>query len=782
MNARPPDSADRRAPDTASPTAEGTAPADRAGASTAGGPPGGDGPSGATRSARGWHLGRGPVRLLAYLVAIGCLLTLAVAETTRGTVLDRGYYQGVLEEEGAYERLYDEVLVDPRARPVTTSLLARLPMEGAVVTANLKTVLPSTTVRKLTDEQIAGVVDYLRGDEEVLSVSVDLQPVLENLDRLLRTYLGDLVAGPEEGGGADLETTVEQIDTVLRQVSAGQRPTTVPRVRLNARGVEQASDVLLSEVPDAERAGLRPRVEQALGVGDAATALALVGPHLTDGRFQEGREKGKQELLRIARGGQWDVVEDLRGAGVDIGLLESARQATRYADGPAQVAAVVLGGLAVVFLWLTGPPGRKRRLRTVGWLLTVGGALVAALFAVVRWWAADLLWEAPASWPTSLGALVAELESTALSTLTRSGLLTAVAPLVVGVVLVAGCTLWLRRENQRPLSRRSRTGLLGGGAVLTAAAVVFGMALAPAVARHPGRPHCNGSAALCDLRYDQAAYLATHNAMSTTDDGFLSPLQDGDLTSQLDDGARALLLDTHTWERPDEITERLRVSDFAPRMRDRITEVVDQSGPTRPGLWLCHAVCRGGASPLVEKLEEIGSWMREHPREVVTLIVQDGISGEQTASAFRQAGLEDLLHTPDGAPQAAWPTLQQMIDEGERLVVFAEQADGPAAWYRNFYRYGMETPYAFSSPQEMSCRPNRGGTDKSLFLLNHFVTRGGGSRLDASEVNAEDFVLQRAHRCAAERGRQVNFVAVDFMNLGDAKAAVDALNAERATR
>lgn len=762
MSARPADPSD--------PTISGTA-------SSAGGDDApGAGPTGWWRSAR-WVP---PVRVVAYLVAVCCLLTLALAETTRGTVLDRGFYQDVLEREHAYERLYDEVLVDPAARPVTSSLLARLPTEGAVVTANLKTVLPSSTVRDLTDEQIAHVVAYLRGDEDVLAVSVDLQPVLANLDQLLQTYLGGLVAGPEQGGEADLAATVEQIDTVLRQVSAGERPTSLPRVRLNEHGVEQASDALLSQVPAAESMALRPQVEEALGVGDAATALALVGPYLTDSRFQEGREQGKRELLRIAQGGQWDVVKDLRGAGVDIGLLESARETTRLADGPAQVGAILLGGLAVVFLWRTGPPGRKRRLRTVGWLVTVAGALVAALFAVARWWADDLLWRAPASWPPSLASLVEALETTAVHTLVRAGLLSAVPPLVIGAALVAGCTLWLRRENQRPLSRRSRVGLLSGGALVTASAVVFGMTLAPAVARDSGQPHCNGAEALCDLRYDQAAYLATHNAMSTTADGFISPLQDGDITTQLDDGARALLLDTHTWERPDEITERLRVSDFAPEMRSRITGVIDQSGPTRPGLWLCHAVCRGGATPLVDTLEKIGTWMEKHPHEVVTLIVEDGITGEQTASAFREAGLEDLLHTPDSDPRAEWPTLGEMVDDDRRLVVFAERADGPASWYRNFYRYGMETPYAFSAPERMSCEPNRGGTDRSLFLLNHFVTRGGGSRLDAREVNAEEFVLDRAHRCAAERGRDVNFVAVDFVNLGNAKAAVDALNAERA--
>lgn len=137
------------------------------------------------------------------------------------------------------------------------------------------------------------------------------------------------------------------------------------------------------------------------------------------------------------------------------------------------------------------------------------------------------------------------------------------------------------------------------------------------------------------------------------------------------------------------------------------------------------------------------------------------------------------MYTPDPDPAEPWPTLGDMIDSGRRLVVFAEQADGPEAWYRNFYRYGMETPFAFRSPDEMSCVPHRGGTGKRLFLLNHFITANGGSRLDAGKVNARQYVLDRVQLCERERGSPVNFIAIDYTTIGDARAAVDALNARR---
>jgi hypothetical protein len=319
-----------------------------------------------------------------------------------------------------------------------------------------------------------------------------------------------------------------------------------------------------------------------------------------------------------------------------------------------------------------------------------------------------------------------------------------------------------------------------------AAIATAGAALAPTTAGGPAARRCQGSAELCERRYDEVAQLAAHNAMASTEDRFIGPLQDLGITRQLDAGVRALLIDTHTWETPEEVAERISTSGLPGSLAGRIpytgadlTRFIGRVSPARGGPWLCHTTCRSGATALVPALRRIGDWLESHPTEIVTLIVQDGISGEDTVRAFRRAGLEHLLYVPDRDPARPWPTLGEMVRSGRRLVVFAERADGPAPWYRNFYRYGMETPYAFRSPGEMTCAPHRGGRDKQLFLLNHFVTAGGGSRLDAGEVNRRDRVLERALACERERGRPVTFIAVDYTTIGDTRGAVDVLNAIR---
>lgn len=53
------------------------------------------------------------LRIVAAVVATLCVLTLAIAGIARSTVLSRHYYQLVLDDEHTYDRIYDQVLVDP---------------------------------------------------------------------------------------------------------------------------------------------------------------------------------------------------------------------------------------------------------------------------------------------------------------------------------------------------------------------------------------------------------------------------------------------------------------------------------------------------------------------------------------------------------------------------------------------------------------------------------------------------------------------------------------------
>lgn len=94
------------------------------------------------------------------------------------------------------------------------------------------------------------------------------------------------------------------------------------------------------------------------------------------------------------------------------------------------------------------------------------------------------------------------------------------------------------------------------------------------------------------------------------------------------------------------------------RVRDSFD--LEPEGPVKP--YLCHELCELGSTEWLPLMVRVKDWMRDHPREVVTFLVQDRVSPEDVESLLKSAGMYDMLYTPTlGRP---WPTLGEMIDSG----------------------------------------------------------------------------------------------------------------------
>ena len=97
----------------------------------------------------------------------------------------------------------------------------------------------------------------------------------------------------------------------------------------------------------------------------------------------------------------------------------------------------------------------------------------------------------------------------------------------------------------------------------------------------------------------------------------------------------------------------------------------------------------------------------------------DAEEQEELAGAFEASGLEKYIWK--GKPDPQWPTLRELIESGTRVVVFIESGRKGVDWIRPAFENIRETPYHFSKQEEFSCRANRGGDGKSLFLMNHWI-------------------------------------------------------------
>lgn len=238
---------------------------------------------------------------------------------------------------------------------------------------------------------------------------------------------------------------------------------------------------------------------------------------------------------------------------------------------------------------------------------------------------------------------------------------------------------------------------------------------------------CMGAIEYCDRPYNQFAQVCTHNAMSNGEDGFTlpAPNQAFSFTTQLNDGVRCMMLDTY-----------------------------QHKGEP----YLCHGVCGiWGERPLLDGLQEIAAWMDEHPREVVTFIMQSNLDEAVFHQSLIDAGLasetgapsdEDVLYFHDAPPGTPWPSLGEMLAEDQRLVVFTDDPAANGSWHLDWQVYGWETPYGDESFPCVDGRGDPTAYDHQVFILNHYTLCAlGGCIETALENNAFAFALERAQTC-----------------------------------
>ncbi|KAF5208402.1 Pi-plc x domain-containing protein [Thalictrum thalictroides] len=262
------------------------------------------------------------------------------------------------------------------------------------------------------------------------------------------------------------------------------------------------------------------------------------------------------------------------------------------------------------------------------------------------------------------------------------------------------------------------------------------------------------------LPFNKYAFLTTHNSYAIEDGKprLTFTNQEDSITQQLNNGVRALMLDTYDYE---------------------------------GDVWLCHS--EGGEchsytafGPALGYLQEVETFLSANPSEIVTLILEDYVAAPNgLTKVFTDAGLMKYWFPLSSMPQNGqdWPLVSDMVAKNQRLLVFtskrAKQDTEGIAYQWNFM---VENQYGNGGMNDGSC-PNRGESSplddktKSLVLVNYFYSVP--VKLLSCKSNSGDLV-NMLHTCyGSSANRWANFVAVDYYKRsegGGSFQAVDMLN------
>lgn len=735
-----------------------------------------------------------------FTILLGAIFVLAFIVFVLGLVARRDLlspelYAEALSENNVYERIYTDLLADPVVQEqfkAATGIEINLLTEEAFaqIVGGLYLILPPAEMQSATEKFFTGLTAYLRGETDELPEDLDLGAALTP---------EVLAAGIAQAGGNIIFRTIDEATPIVvektapiveNEVSAyldqvtrgilgpipgrllGMTVGTVTRTQS-----ERLTNVLLGPAAETASEETKMQIEGALAADDLTGAITIAVQERLTLRASAALVQAEAQLA------QTDALIGISGAAAALGQtrdqvvasLNTARNLIATLQTVMWVALAVMLLCIFFIIWLNND-SLGDMLKAVGWTLTIASGLVMALWLVVGLILRSRLGAALAATnvgPTSLDGIVDDVVASLTQGVWNSVWTTALPWLIIGLVTLAF-------GYSRPLLDFLGRLLAPVWAYKwTVLAVVFGaVVLVPLLWRlitaddRAANLPCNGHAELCDRPINEVAYATSHNSMSIAEYGWVWPMHDGTITDQLNYGVRALLIDTHYIE---DKGDPEFVASLPPAGQEFLQNAVDTFvPPAQEGLWLCHQFCALGYSPFDEMLTEVKTFLDENPREVLFMVIQDAVTSADTDQAFTEAGLVPYIYDhPDGQP---WPTLRELIDSNQRLLVMAEEEGPPPAWYDNVWTVTEETPYTFIFPEQFNCEPNRGETGKPFFLLNHWIQRGAPNRVDGAVVNDYDFLLGRAQQCQAERGKLPNFIAVNWYSQGDLMEVVDTLN------
>lgn len=335
---------------------------------------------------------------------------------------------------------------------------------------------------------------------------------------------------------------------------------------------------------------------------------------------------------------------------------------------------------------------------------------------------------------------------------------------------------------------RPYAGLIA--AAVVAVVVLGAIGVSAATDDAPAEVGCNGAEELCERRFDEVAIPATHNSMSSPQDGFLLPNQETGIAAQLRGGVRGLLIDMHMGARtPRGVYTVLKeggksrakieqaIGSEATETALRLRRQIGYRGDGDERVYLCHGFCELGAIDAERALRVVRDYLAANPGAVLAISIEDQVAPQQVAQVFQRSGLIDYVWK---GPVRPVPTLGEMVDADERVLVFGEDETTGVPWYHDQFTYVRDTPYDLPSAKALlsrrGCTIGRGTSSSPFLLMNQFVEGAPPLPGPARTVNRRAAILDHARMCSRSLGGLPGMIAVDFWQEGDVVGAARELN------
>ena len=364
-------------------------------------------------------------------------------------------------------------------------------------------------------------------------------------------------------------------------------------------------------------------------------------------------------------------------------------------------------------------------------------------------------------------------------------MIAALGVLYVGVVICLRATgLLVTDHSITPLHKRQVFGVFAAMFLVFLLTAVGAVQLVSnntdSTRANPSNQGCNGFIELCAQPLNQVVWAGSHNAMSSSAYNFLGAEHTITIPEQLNAGARFLMLDAYYGYDDDGLVRTNlaggvdRKALEAERGEDAVHELdrlgaltgtADTSGK-KQDMYFCHDFCELGAVPAEQIFGDIGDFLDRNLTDVVIIDLEDYVKPKDIKAALdRRRPLRPRVEAQARCRRRCRPSTtwwrRTRSRRRRRLIVMSEKHPGVYPWLLGTYTVSEETPFTFTAIDDFNCNPNRGGTGKDFFILNHWLRPDGPpDPVAAGSVNSQKTLTRRLQQCITaatarpQRGRR----------------------------
>ena len=378
---------------------------------------------------------------------------------------DPEVYNVAISDTDAYNRIYDEVLVDPALEDQTGDLLGDLQFhERDEAVEVLKGVMPPAYLQEQTEDNIGRFTGFLRHELDDLEIFVNLKEPLERVEPVVLKEANEIIDQIEVQPPASSECSREALSKLagaLAELAArfsdGRFPESAPSLEAltrecRQRGFDRWFDAFLDDPAMNSQAALvldasREEIRSSFIEGDTRAFLKAVALPLVTSLIEDSVADVRRELQR---GDRFDVLEWLAEESEDLTRddieeqAEALRDVVSAANGPGRIISLVMVIVGSLLMAAVHIPKPSEVLRWPGLSLLMGGGVCLAIGFVVNSAVPGQIGEAIADVssyshdvPVSAVRLAGDLAESFAQQATAGFIPSAVAVMVIGGVLLA---------------------------------------------------------------------------------------------------------------------------------------------------------------------------------------------------------------------------------------------------------------------------------------------------------------------------------------------------------